>query len=132
MNLDVAVEELIPHPVEAVWGQLTDAAAIEGWLMMANDFRPTLGARFMLKTRHLAPDGWIRGEVLELKPPHRMVWGWQPGESAPLTTVTFELTPEAGGTLLRLTHIGQIDSSIGALLEQGWPGRIHELGRRLD
>jgi len=132
VNLDVVVEEVIPHPVEAVWGQLTDASAIEEWLMMANDFRPELGARFRLKTRQLAPDGWIHAEVLELDPPRRMVWGWRPGASAPPTTVTFELTPEGESTRLRLSHVGEIDSGIAALLEQGWPGRIQELGRRLD
>ena len=30
MNLDVRVEELLPHPVESVWGALTDAASISG------------------------------------------------------------------------------------------------------
>jgi uncharacterized protein YndB with AHSA1/START domain len=36
VNLDVSFEELPPHPVEAVWSQLTDAAAISEWLTRAS------------------------------------------------------------------------------------------------
>jgi uncharacterized protein YndB with AHSA1/START domain len=132
MNLDVAVEELIPHPVEAVWAQLTDAAAISGWLMKTGDFRPEVGARFRMKTRHLARDGWVRAEVTELEPPRRMVWAWRSDEAAPPTTVTFELTPEAGGTRLRLTHVGEIDPEFAAVLQPGWPEVIELLRRSLD
>lgn len=132
MNLDIAVDELIPHPVEAVWGQLTSSAAMSEWLMVTTDFRPEVGARFRLKTRHLSPDGWIRAEVVQLDPPRRMVWAWSPDDSSPPTTVTFELAAEQGGTRLRLTHTGEIDSVFGQLLEQGWPGRIEELRRTLD
>ena len=76
MNLDVRIEELLPHPVESVWGALTDAASISDWLMATNDFRPQVGARFRMKTGHLSADGWVEAEVLELDPPRRMVWAW--------------------------------------------------------
>jgi uncharacterized protein YndB with AHSA1/START domain len=132
VNLDVAVEELIPHPVEVVWGQLTDAAAISEWLMKTTDFRPEVGARFKLKTQHLARDGWVRAEVVELDPPRRMVWSWWGDEAAPPTTVTFELTPAAGATRLRLTHVGEIDPGFAAVLQPGWPEVIERLRRTLD
>jgi hypothetical protein len=41
-------------------------------------------------------------------------------------------TPEAEGTRLRLTHAGDIDATIGRLLQEGWPGRIDLLRRSLD
>jgi uncharacterized protein YndB with AHSA1/START domain len=133
VRLDVAFEEVLPHPVDAVWGQLTDAAAVSEWLMETSDFRPAVGARFRLKTQHLPPSGWIEAQVLEIDAPRRMVWAWSPDADAPPTTVTFTLEPaEDGGTRLRLTHEGEIDPVIGGLLRDGWPGRIELLRRSLD
>ena len=43
MRLDLVVEELLPHPVEAVWRALTDDQAISDWLMRTTDFRPVVG-----------------------------------------------------------------------------------------
>ncbi len=125
MNLDIALEELLPHPVEAVWSALTEAEAISDWLMATGDFLPQVGARFRLK--RLSPDGWIHAEVLEFEPPRRMVWSWSVDDAGPSTTVTFELTPEGDSTRLALTHVGEIDPLVGNLFEQGWPGRIELL-----
>ena len=129
MRLDVSLEEVLPTPPEKVWAALTDPAAISEWLMATTDFEPRVGASFRMKTGRLAAGGWVRAEVLELAPPRRMVWAWS-GDAAGPTTVTFELTPVAEGTLLRLTHVGDIDPAVGGLLEEGWPTRI-ELLRRL-
>jgi uncharacterized protein YndB with AHSA1/START domain len=132
VNLDLVFEEVLPHPVEAVWGALTDAAAISEWLMATTDFRPQVGARFRMQTGRLSADGWVDAEVLELDPPRRMVWAWSVNDGRPPTTVTFELASEADGTRLTLTHVGQIDPVVGGLLRDGWPGRIDLLRRSLD
>jgi uncharacterized protein YndB with AHSA1/START domain len=129
VKLDVSLEAVLPAPPENVWAALTDPAAISEWLMATTDFVPRIGASFRMKTGRLAAEGWVRAEVLELDQPRRMVWAWSVDAAEP-TTVTFELTPVAEGTLLRLTHVGDIDSAIGGLLEEGWPTRI-ELLRRL-
>jgi uncharacterized protein YndB with AHSA1/START domain len=127
MRLDVALDELLPHPVETVWRALTDAAAISEWLMVTTDFEARVGARFRLETRHLSPTGWVDAEVLELEPLRRMAWAWSSnGGSAP-SRVTFELEAEGGGTRLRLTHEGEIDLEIGGVLVDGWPGRLELL-----
>jgi uncharacterized protein YndB with AHSA1/START domain len=132
VKLDVALEEVFPHPVDAVWRALTEAGSISDWLMSTTDFRPEVGARFRMKTRHGSTDGWVRAGGLEPKPPRRMVWAWSVAEDAPPTTVTFELAPEDGGTRLTLTHVGEIDPRFGALLRDGWPGRLELLRRSLD
>jgi len=129
MRLDIALDERLPHPPERVWQALTDAATICGWLMATNDFRPEVGARFKLKTEHLSPTGWIDAEVLELDPPRRMVWAWSSNDGNPPSRVTFELEPENGGSRLRLTHEGEIEPAIGAILVEGWPGRIDALAK---
>jgi uncharacterized protein YndB with AHSA1/START domain len=132
MNLDLAFDELLPHPVEVVWGALTDADAISDWLMATTDFTPQVGARFRMKTQRLAAGGWVDAEVLELDPPRRMVWAWSVDADAQWTTVTFELTPQANGTRLKLSHVGEIDPIVGALLRDGWPGRLELLRSSLD
>jgi uncharacterized protein YndB with AHSA1/START domain len=132
VNLDVALEEVLPHPIQAVWAALTSRAAISGWLMQTAEFRPIVGARFRMKTEHLAADGWVRAEVIEPDPPRRMVWGWSVDDAAPPTTVTFELTPHGDGTLLTLTHGGEIDPLAGGLIREGWPSRIANLRRTLE
>ncbi|HEX3266853.1 MAG TPA: SRPBCC domain-containing protein [Gaiellaceae bacterium] len=131
MNLDIVLEELLPHPVEAVWSALTDRGSISDWLMQAPGFEPVVGTRFRMKTQNLSADGWVKAEVTELDPPRRMVWAWWVDDAAP-TTVTFELAPEGGGTRLRLTHVGEINPIAGALVRDGWPGRLEQLRRTLD
>lgn len=132
MNLDLVLEELLPHPIEAVWSALTNASAISAWLMRTRDFKPTVGTRFGLKTQLLSKSGWVEAEVTELEPLKRMVWAWSVADDAPLTTVTFELTPEDEGTRLKLTHVGEIDPFVGGLLTEGWPGRLELLRRSFD
>lgn len=132
MNLDVDFEEVLPHPIETVWGALTDADAISDWLMATSDFRPEVGVRFRMKTGQLSQDGWVDAEVLELDPPRRMVWAWSVKDGNPPTTVTFELTAEGDGTRLRLMHAGEIDPFAGGLIRDGWPERIQLLRRSLE
>jgi uncharacterized protein YndB with AHSA1/START domain len=132
MNLDVRLDEVLPHPVEAVWSALTDADAVSEWLMATERFRPEVGTRFRMKTEHLSADGWVEAEILELDPPRRMMWAWFIAGHVEPTTVIFELVPEGDGTRLTLTHAGEIDSEIGARLRDGWPSRIELLRRTLD
>ena len=132
MKLDVRLVESLPHPVERVWSAITDPESISGWLMETTDFRAEVGARFSLKTRSLAPSGWVEAEVVALDPPRLLTWAWSLGGDDPPTLVTFELTPVGAGTRLTLTHLGEADAAIGDLLTSGWPGRIELLRRNLD
>jgi uncharacterized protein YndB with AHSA1/START domain len=124
MKLDVEFDELIPHPVQAVWSELTSAAAISDWLMATADFKPYVGCRFRLKTKNLSTSGWVDAEVLELDAPRRMVWSWSANDGNPPSTVSFELVEEEGGTRLRLRHVGELDGEVAEMLRSGWPGRI--------
>ena len=131
MNLDLSFDELLPHPIGVVWRALTETEVISDWLMVTTDFRPEVGAHFRLKTQGLSATAWVEGVVVELEPPTRMMWAWSVDGGAPSTTVTFELTAEADGTRLTLTHVGEIDPTVGDLLRDGWPGRIELLRRAL-
>jgi uncharacterized protein YndB with AHSA1/START domain len=127
VKLDVECEELLPFPIEAVWTELTDAAAISDWLMATTDFELAVGCRFRLKTEDLSTTGWVQAEVLVVEPPRRMVWSWSAGDGNSPSTVTFELESEEGGTRLRLRHVGEFDAEVVEILRGGWPGRITAL-----
>jgi uncharacterized protein YndB with AHSA1/START domain len=132
VNLDVSYEELLPHPVEAVWAALTDADSISDWLMATSDFRPVAGCRFRMKTQGLSTTGWVDAEVIEIDPPRRMVWSWSADDGGPPSTVTFQLVMDRGGTRLSLRHAGEIEPEIGHILREGWPGRITALAQTLN
>jgi uncharacterized protein YndB with AHSA1/START domain len=132
VKLDLVHDVVLPHPVEAVWSALTEAASISDWLMATSDFEPRVGSRFRMKTRRLSASGWVDAEVIELEPPRKMVWAWSIEDGNAPTTVTFELRPEGEDTHLRLTHEGEIDPLAGRLIGDGWPGRIELLRRTLD
>jgi uncharacterized protein YndB with AHSA1/START domain len=136
LKLDVAYEELLPHPIEAVWAQLTDPTAISDWLMPTDDFRADVGCRFRMRatcssSAKPSPTGWVEAEVLELEPPNRMVWSWSHNDGNPPSTVTFELVPENAGTLLRLRHVGELGAGDAGSMRDGWPGRIIALAETI-
>jgi uncharacterized protein YndB with AHSA1/START domain len=131
VKLDVTFDELIPHPIEAVWSELTHAAAISEWLMVTGDFEPAVGCRFRLKTEDLSTSGYIEAEVIDLDPPHRMVWTWSAGDGNAPSTVTFELSRAGDKTRLRLRHVGEFDSRVAKLLREGWPGRISAISQAI-
>jgi uncharacterized protein YndB with AHSA1/START domain len=95
-----------PHPPERVWRALTDPEQIGEWLM-ETDFTPVVGAKYVMRAKPMP--GWrglVEGEVTEVVPNRRLVYTWLGNEKGPLTTVTWELTPTATGTRLKLTHSG--------------------------
>ena len=125
MKLDVAFEEMLPQPIEAVWSELTDKIAISNWLMATDDFKPAVGCRFRMKA--LSMDGWVDAEVLEFEHPRRMVWSWSVDDRNPPSKVTFMLARDGAGTRLRLRHVGEFDPVVAGIFRDDWPGRIKAL-----
>jgi uncharacterized protein YndB with AHSA1/START domain len=111
-------EVFLPHPPEDVWVALTDPQALAEWLI-PNNFQPVVGRKFRFHVDPM-PGPYTRGsecEVMEIDAPHRLVYTWaclrkDQTKSGPLTTLTWTLTPEAGGTRLVLAHTG--------LENEGW------------
>ena len=103
-TLSVVVERDIAFPPEKVWRALTQGALIEEWLLK-NDFEPVLGHRFKLRNEPMPQwDGVIDCEVLAIEPHRRLAYSWN--ALGLESTVTFTLTPEQGGTLLRMEQAG--------------------------
>jgi len=76
-------------------------------------------------------DGIVACEVTQLDAPHTVAYSWQ-GGGLPATLVTFTLTPQEHGTLLRLQHSGFAAGGPPALtvrdiLASGWGSKLlHE------
>ena len=106
----IVVERLMPHPREMIWRALSEASLVNQWLMKT-DIAPALGHRFNFRSE--PANGWngvTDCEILEIEPPHRLVYSWNAsGDQAASgikSTVTWTITPAKGGALLRMEHAG--------------------------
>jgi uncharacterized protein YndB with AHSA1/START domain len=122
-----------PYPPEVVWATLTSSEELAAWLM-PNDFRAEIGATFTMTTKpRFGFDGVVRCKVLVLEPPTKMVWSWSGG--ALDSELTFELTPTAHGTQLRLRQTGfrELRHVLAYLaMREGWRRKIlQRIGARV-
>lgn len=97
------LERTLPHAPEKLWRALTEQALIADWLM-ANDFEPVVGRRFTLRWAANGMSGVVESEVLEVEPPHRLVYRW--ASQGLDTVVAWTLEPAAGGTRLVMEQTG--------------------------
>jgi uncharacterized protein YndB with AHSA1/START domain len=110
MRLDIWMEELFPVPVQRVWHALTDSQMINRWLMRTEDFEAKVGARFTLRYEPQPGfRGYVECQVLELSPPHRMVWSWSSADGGAPTRLVIELEAHGDATRLTLRHTGEAD-----------------------
>ena len=125
----LVIEREMQHPPEKIWRALTEGQLIEEWLMK-NDFRPVVGHRFQFRATPVP--GWngiIDSEVLVVEPNSRLAYGWT--SMGLETVVTWTLTPNEGGTLLRMEQSG-FPSEEGANFKgakYGWTSFIGKLER---
>lgn len=114
------VERRIAVPPDAVFGFLTRADQWTRWQGTAAELDPRPGGVFRVDVR----DGAVTsGVYVEVTPPHRVsfTWGFEtPGHPIPpgSTLVEIDLLPDAGGTVLRLTHSAVPPP--GLEVRQGW------------
>lgn len=132
-RIERAIEILAP--IDRVWRALTDPTELSTWFRVTID-GPIEAGRSVSMTSVLPAYAGLRFQVdiVELTRPTRVVWRWHPGEidqimdysREPKTTVTFTLTPMAGGTRVEVTEAGfdQISlarrAKVHADNSQGW------------
>lgn len=110
----VTLELFIAAPRERIFRALTDPAqASQWWGRKENysfnhfimDVRP--GGKWSAKgTSPKLGDINVHGEFLEIDPPSRLAYTWNSSWMPVLTKVLWELDPQSGGTLVKLTHSG--------------------------
>ena len=135
----IIVETVLPYPAETIWRTLTTSELIATWLM-PNDFAAEIGHRFNFRTRPMGTwDGVVDCEVLACEPPRLLRYSWKGGsDSDPAkgsridTTVTWTLTPVAGGTHLKMVHDGFVlpdDRIAYEAMSPGWSRIAERIGR---
>ena len=121
--LAIEHEAVYPHSPERVWRALVDPTELAAWLM-PTDFAPEVGKEFKLETGD-AHIGTIQGEVLEIDEPRLLRCRWTGGFGD--TEVTYELTPEADGTRLRVRHDGWTDATADrGGFDDGWKQKLDQ------
>ncbi|HEY1864457.1 MAG TPA: SRPBCC domain-containing protein [Roseiarcus sp.] len=132
----IVVERLMPHAPEKIWRALTEVHLIEQWLMQ-NDFEPRLGGEFTFRAKPMGDwDGTVRCVVTAFDPPRKLAYSWKGGSlsnptygSALDSVVQWLLTPEAGGTRVRMEHsgFGPRNEMAFEVMSSGWPRGLERL-----
>ncbi|WP_048645138.1 SRPBCC family protein [Nitratireductor soli] len=130
--IDLTIERHIRASLATVWDCITRPDLIARWFF-ATDFKPIVGHRFTIVGEAVAGwRGWTNVEVLELSPPHRMVWSFDCTDAAPPGRVSFRLEEVDDGVRLRLSHEGGAPAPTRQLLDEGWSvylGQLADLAR---
>jgi uncharacterized protein YndB with AHSA1/START domain len=123
----VAREIRIDARPETVFAFLTDADLMLRWKGIRAELEPHAGGLYRVA---VDPHSTIRGEFVEVVPHSRVVFTWgfeepDAGLAPGASTVEVTLTPDGGGTLLRLVH-RDLPEPVRPRHDDGW---THFLGR---
>ncbi|WP_345950747.1 SRPBCC domain-containing protein [Mucilaginibacter sp. PAMB04274] len=129
MERDIIVTWYFEQSPAQVWQCLTQPELLSQWFMK-NDFKAEVGHQFTFISKPIRAvnwDGIVYCEVLESTPEHKLVYTWKGGPKPGIinldTILTWTLTPQNGGTLLRLEHKGfkGIKNYLSSfMMEKGW------------
>lgn len=107
MSTPITVQDKINAPVETIWKALTDKNEMKSWYFDIRDFALEIGKEFNFYEPGGENKYHHQGEILEIIPNQKLKHTWSyPDFSALKTVVTWELFPEDGQTLVKLTHEG--------------------------
>lgn len=134
MKFKIELERHYPHSITDVWEGITTNEGISDWLLDTNDFNAETGHRFDMTC--VNDDGSVdvyRCQVLEIDPPHRMLWSWALAgkESEDLTEVEFRLKATDTGTTVTLVHRGDRDKATIDRFKSGWPYKLDRFAETL-
>ena len=114
----------IAAPPERVYDVLTSAAEWDKFFTTGMTLDPQPGGDCTFRWKDWGPDFYTleaRGRVVAAERPTEFAFQWG---TDPATTITFSLSPESGGTVIRLTEDGYLDTPDGrrSILEcaSGW------------
>jgi uncharacterized protein YndB with AHSA1/START domain len=129
---DVVVTRWIAASPPTVFAFFTESERWAEWQGVGGEVEARAGGAL----RVAMPDAAAAsGHFIEVVPPRRIVftWGWE-GNDIPIppgsSTVTIELEPADGGTMLRLTHAGLQPESMQDLHRRGWERYLGRLALR--
>ncbi len=106
-----------------VFKALTDEEEIKKWSKAQGKFSQESGGVFEWF------DGWVKGEVLEVKPPSLLIFTWKPAEwdkKTPFSQVKIEITRHQAGSLVFVNHTGFPSDAELEKHESGWMDYVFE------
>ncbi|MCW1961529.1 SRPBCC family protein [Chryseobacterium viscerum] len=107
MSTPITVQYKINAPAEKIWKALTNKNEMKSWYFDIRDFVLEIGKEFNFYEPGGENKYHHQGEILEIIPNQKLKHTWSyPDFSALKTVVTWELFPEDGQTLVKLTHEG--------------------------
>jgi uncharacterized protein YndB with AHSA1/START domain len=117
---EITVE--IAAPPDKVWQAITDPALTRQYY-----YGTDIKSDWKVGSRWTSEEGdtlYLEGEILEIDPPHRLVQTFhvvdeEPANGDAPSTVTWELSPTADGTRLRIAHEGQGQATLD-YTDGGW------------
>lgn len=127
-----------PEQVFAAW---TSPEVLSRWWRVDDSYavaevraEPVPGGTYRLAMRHESGSTHaVRGEYLEVSPPHRLIytWAWEEegGGLGVSSTVTVTFEPEDEGTRVVIEHAGLPGAESRARHEAGWSGCLQTLRR---
>ena len=142
---DAVISEVqIAAPPERIFQALTSSDLLMRWWngeggpcrVKVWEFEARVGGRWRCAvedpSRKMLPrgEGTTTGEIVEFDPPRTLVYTWLASfHSNPevVTLVRWDLVPNQGGTLVKMTHSGLKPLPEGAGYAEGWPGVIGSL-----
>jgi len=121
-NKKTVFSVLIAAPPQTVWDRLTTPGVVQPFYfnsILEADLRPGGDLSYLSTNRKVT---FIKGQILEVTAPSRLVHTFRFNDlSDEPSTVTFELTPEADGTRLTVTHEGsEATAKTFGRVERGW------------
>ncbi len=124
----IELDQLYSHAPAALWRALTDPALHARW-WAPGDVRAVVGHQFELDMGKWGKQPCV---VLEVVP--ERLFSYRFATDSLDTTITWRLTPEAGGTRLTLVHEGfDLDSPLSRQafdgMRNGWPRVLERLGQ---
>ena len=146
---DAVVSEIeIAAPAARVFQALTDADQLRRWFSDAScpvhrwEMDARLGGRYRYTTEkgtaivNNVSEFECHGEILEYDPPRVLVYTWFGNwhdNQALRTVVRWELTPDSGGTHVKVTHSGLAQEDAARKdYSSGWPGVLEKLKKFVE
>ncbi|WP_216897096.1 SRPBCC family protein [Nocardia alni] len=125
---DIHIVRDYPYSPVQVWQALTDPELVPLWTSTGRGgrpvgFRPEPGARFQFIGK--PTPGWngiVECRILEIDAPRLFRYTWTSGEDGQLTTVTYRVEPQAGGTRFTYDHTGY--TGVGGFMLSALLGKV--------
>jgi uncharacterized protein YndB with AHSA1/START domain len=148
-DLDAIVSEIyIAAPPQRVFQALTDSSELMRWFtspecpMKYWKMDARAGGRYAYATEkgtivvNNVSEFECHGEILEFVPPRLLIYTWIANwhdDKSRATVVRWDLTPQADGTLVKVTHSGLAQEAVARKdYSGGWPGVVENLKKFVE